>query len=434
MRTFVLEADGDLATALETYTAERLMHWSKTKLQGINRSDLAIDMFLTAGQVNHQTVLDHFVQSKNDLSPTDLGLVKSWKDTFNGLFCVIQATAEGDVLINWLTEKHYSVQPNGLQSQEALSRLSPGEIVVARLSPLAKTHWTFSGPLLLLGKLGKPKLAVAIGNFKQWFPDQLYGDAPELLEEAWQSVERYHNDFVDFFGGDRVTLSGYELGKKLKDYQDTTTQRHLEAAGLDGSQSLGELVSQADITEEEIEASMAALGEDSRQASGLLKNPNAIKMMMPPIALPDTFRQAEAVTVFVHPRWGQTFLKDYVRLTQLLAATDEASLARLDQLLQKYLQEDGVNAHIWHDLAKEYPQPLEAALRRVLNRPTLALEMLDDVLVEAGKPLTPQLPEIASVPLHLHHLFQEALQEVNQGAAKKKAKGKSKPKTGFAAL
>lgn len=432
LRAFVLDAEGDLATALETHSADRLKHWSATNLQGISRSDLAVDMFLTEGQVSNQSVLDIFIQHQPDLSPDDQALVKGWQNTFNGLFKVLQVEEERYELMNWLTEKRYWVEPNGAQGAAELSRFSPGEIVVTRLAPDAGDIWTFSGPLMLLGKLGKPKLAVAIGNFKNWFPNYLYGDAPELLTEAWQSVERYHQDFVDFFGGDRITLSGYELNKKLKEYQEITTQRRLEEIGVDGSKSLKELVAQSGLSEEEVAESVESFGEDGREVSRLLKDDQAIKMAMPPINLPDELRRAEAVTVFVHPRWGQTFLKDYVRLTQLFDATDEESVAKVDKLIQKYLKEDAGNAYVWHCFAEANAAPLMASLGRCCNRPELTPNDLDDVLVQAGKPLEPTLPEIASVPIHLNDLFQEALQEVDQNSSKKKSKGKPKQKTGFA--
>ncbi len=436
LHDFVLDAEGDLATALERYSADRMQHWSTTNLQGISRSDLAIDMFLTAGQVANQSVLDIFIENQPDLSQDDQALIKSWENTFNGLFKVLQVSEGRYELMNWLTAKHYWVEPNGLQSAANLSRLSPAEIIVTRLLPNvdsdADNTWTFSGPLMLLGKLGKPKLAVAIGNFKTWFPDQLYGDAPELLAEAWKSVEHYYYDFVDFFGGDRVTLSGYELNKKLKEYQDITTQRRLEAIGIDGSKSLKELAADAGVSQEEMAESAESFGGDGREVSRLLKDDKAINMVMPPINLPDDLRRAEAVTAFVHLRWGQTFLKDYVRLIQLFDATEEESAAKVDQIIQKYLKEDAVNYYIWRCLAEDRAAPLMASLGRCLNRAELTTNDLDDILAQAGKPLEAKLPEIASVPMHLQDLFQEALQEVDQSSSKKKSKGKRKQKTGFA--
>ncbi len=432
LKAFVLDADGALATTLERYSADRLSHWSATNLQGINRSELAIDMFLAEGQIANQSVIDVFLSSQSNLSQDDQALIQGWKNTFNGLFTVFQVSDHCYGLMNWLTEKRYWVKANGLQSEEELSRLSPGEVVITRLAPDKEDAWTFSGPLMLLGKLGKPKLAVAIGNFKNWFPNYLYGDAPELLEEAWQSVERYHYDFVGFFGSDRLTLSGYELNKQLKEYQDLTTQRRLEEAGIDGSKSLKALVDEAGISEAEVAESVEAFGKDGRAVSRLLKQDQALKMVMPSINLPDELRRAEAITVFVHPRWGQTFLKDYTRLTHLCESTHADALAKLDQKVQAYLKDDQVNTYVWHCLAKENSAPILASLGRCLNRTGLTMPELDDVLVQAGKPLEPKLPDIASVPMHLQSLFQEALQEVNQSSSKKKSKGKRKQKSGFA--
>lgn len=445
---FVLDAEGDLATALESFSATQSMQWSKTNLQGVSQNELAIDMFLTEGQVGDQSVIDVFLNHQPDLAAGDRALVASWQRGFNGLFALLQATPDGYELMNWLTEKRYWVKPNGLQAEETLARLKPGEIINTRIIPVTEEYWTFSGPLMLLGKLGKPKLAVAIGNFKNWFPQHLYGDAPDLLEDAWMSVEQYHQEFVEFFGGDRLTLSGHELGKKLKDYQQTITQRRLDEAGLDGSKSLKEMAEEAGVSEDEVAESVSALGEDGKAVRALFKGQTAMKMVMPDIELPEPLRRAEAVTVFVHPRWGQTFLTDYERLRDRLKESDAALSeppaddtiaeavdqphATLDRLTLKYLKEDAVTPHIWRCLVEEAPNALEASLRRVLQNPDFDLRRdLEATLVKFGKPLEPRLPEIASVPLHLHNLFQEALQEVNASSSKKKSKGKKKQSAGF---
>ncbi|MBD2256182.1 hypothetical protein [Pseudanabaena sp. FACHB-2040] len=428
---FVLDAEGETATALEAYSADQMAKWSKTQLQGISRNDLVIDMFSTEGQVGDQTPLNLFIQSYPDLSEADKALVESWQRSFNGLFTVLSVDSEEFELMNWLTEKQYRVRPNGLQAPEKLVRLKPGEIVQTRISPLDESSWIFSGPIQLLGKLGKPKLAVAIGTFKDQFNQHLYGDAPDLMEEAWLSVERYHQEFIDFFEGDEITLSGYELDKKLAEFQEIATQRRLEAAGVDSNKTLSEMAAEAGVSEAEIAESAAELGADEAVTKQLLDGQKTLKMVMPKTALPDPLRRAEQVTVLVHPRWGQSFLTDYGRLTQLLSEGSEEAAETLDKLLLKYLKEGAINAYVWYRLAHEFPGPLEPALQRALARPTFNLKAdLDDLLRTFEKPLKPGLPEIASVPLHLHNLFQEALVEVGESKGKSKAKSKSK-RVGF---
>ena len=86
---------------------------------------------------------------------------------------------------------------------------------------------------------------------------------------------------------------------------------------------------------------------------------------------------------------------------------------------------------MWHSIAKAHPEPLEASLRRVLNNSQFEIERdLDDAIARHGKPLTPELPESASVPVHLHNLFQEAIAAVGKAEKPKKAK-KAKKKAGF---
>jgi hypothetical protein len=73
---------------------------------------------------------------------------------------------------------------------------------------------------------------------------------------------------------------------------------------------------------------------------------------------------------------------------------------------------------------------MEKLLKTVLQRPEFTIDRdLDALLQEYNKPIEPDLPEIASVPVHLHNLFQEALAEVNK--SKSKGKGKKKIGAGF---
>jgi hypothetical protein len=45
---------------------------------------------------------------------------------------------------------------------------------------------------------------------------------------------------------------------------------------------------------------------------------------------------------------------------------------------------------------------------------------IDSLLTKFNKPLEPELPEIASVPQHLHDLFAEAFAQVNKSQSKSK--------------
>lgn len=425
---FVLDAEGDLATALETYSADQLARASQSQQKDRKQQDLVVDTFLTAGQVGNKTPLELFAEGESGLSEGDRQLLSNWTRNFTGLFVIQQILPDGFELMNWLTMKTYIVKPNSSATLEDMARLKIGEIVVTRIAPV-EDYWTFFSPYLQLGNLGKPKLAVAIGNFKQNHKSDLYGDAPELLEEAWKSVDRYHQDFLDFFGSDEVTLPGYQLSKKIPEFQEFLTQRRLDEAGIDSSKSLSEMAQEAGMGDEELGDVAESMGLDAQTAAKLLNNKNAVKMAAPQVDIPADLKKAEQVTVLAHPRWGQMFLTTHTQFINLLESDDWQSVKGADKLIRSYLEQSTINAFVWHRLAETYPAQLQKVLREFLQRPDFDVKAdLDSLLQSNQKPLEPELPEIASVPIHLHDLFQEALAEVTKS---QKPKSDKKGTKGF---
>ena len=421
---FVLDAEGELAVALEAYAAAR----SIGERYDIAQQNQVIDSFTVEGKVGDKTPIDLFVESQPDLTHNDRSLLESWQHrSFTGLFEITQLFPDRFELMNWLTAKHYIVKPNSPNLLAEMSRFKLGEILRARIAPLTDDWWILSSSPIQMGKLGKPKLAVAIGNFKQNHKQDLYSDAPELLEQAWQSVEHYHEDFTEFFGSDELTLSGYHLNKQLAQFQEFITKKRLADIGIDESKSLADLVEDAGVDPEEVKAAaIAAAGADAKAVEVMLDSNASSKMVMPKVELPDRFKKAEQVTALSHPRWGQTFLSTYAQFTQMLAAEDFSTVPGYEKLVRNYLEDPAINAWIWQRLAKVNPAKLEQILQTVLQRTNFQLDRdLDALLQEFKKPLEPELPEIASVPVHLHNLFQEALGEVNKSKSKPQEKKKS---------
>lgn len=417
---FVLDAEGELAQALETYAAEQMRRGS-----GDNRQqDFIVDSFIVEGKVGEKSPLELFIASHADLEPSDRHLISNWQRSFTALFAITKILPDGVELMNWLTAKHYIVKPNNSQTLQEISRLKVGEILLTRISPLTDSYWMLSGQYTIMGKLGKPKLAVAIGNFKENYKHHLYSDAPNLLEQAWQSVAEYHHQFVDFFGSDEITLPGYQLNKKIAEFQELLTQQRLATLGIDTSKSLAEVAAAAGIEQEEITAAAKEAGADAKVVAEIFNS----KMVTPKVDLPAELKKAEQVTVISHPHWGQMFLPTYTKIKSILSAEDWQSVAGSEKLISYYLEDQSINAFIWQRLAQQYPTTLENLLQIFLQRPEFRLANdLDALLQEYHKPIQPDLPEIASVPIHLHNLFQEAVADVN----KSKPKGQKKGGKGF---
>lgn len=426
---FVLEAEGDLAVALESYVAANSRS-QENRYDAAYERKLLIDTFVTEGKVGDKTPLDLFLESQPKLSQSERNLISNWGHSFIGLFAVTQILPDGFELMNWLSAKHYIVKPNDTRTLEEMASFKKGEILLTRISPVTDSYWMFSGPCLPMGNLGKPKLAVAIGNFKDKHKKHLYSDAPELLEEAWKSVEQYHQEFLDFFGSNEVTMPGYQLNKKIAEFQELMTKKRLAAVGIDDSKSLEEMAAEAGVSEEEIKAAAEEAGADSKEVAQLFSGKGKTKMVMPKVELPENLKKAEQVTVLAHPRWGQMLLPTYGKFKAILEAEDWQSIPNAEKLVRNYLEDASINVFIWHRLAEQYPTQLEKVLQTVLGRPNFKIESdLDTLLQEYNKPLEPELPEIASVPEHLHNLFQEAVAEVQK--SKPKSKGQKKEAKGF---
>jgi hypothetical protein len=369
--------------------------------------------------VDGKLPLDYFLDSQPDLSPAERSLVQSWQCSFVGVFAVRQVLPSGVELMNWLTAKTYQVLISEAESNPSLAKLQVNEIVVTRIAPLTESVWMFSGPQMF------------IGNFKHDFPDQLYGDAPELRSEAWKSVEQYYQEFIDFFGTNEITLPGYQLNQKLQEFQKLAAKKQLADAGIDDSKSLKDAIAESGLSEDEILENAEALGVDAKTAKRLMqeRSPASPAMVMSSINLPDSLRQAEQLTMLMHPQWGQVFLTNYHQLKAFLETEAETS-ENTTKLINQYLTNPEVNIFVWQHLAQLYPERLEAVLIKTLDRPNFKIATdLDSLLQEFHKPLEPELPEIASVPIHLHQLFQQAMSEVSK--EKSKEKGKQKVSKGF---
>ena len=419
---FVYDDEGDIAVALESYAAEK----GKKNSYGIKQQNLTVDLFLTQGQIGENTPLDLFVRQV-DLADADLAIVKQWQRNFIGLF-EIEAIADGCYrLMNWLTAKTYKVYAHSGMSEKETSRWQPGEIILCIIAPINDLEWFFFSDRVVKGRLSQPKLAVAVGEFRDNYPESLYADAPELLEQAWSSVAVYHQQFVDYMGSDRLTLPGYKLNQKIGELQQIVSRQKLAEAGIDDSKSLSELLEQSGKSESELLEAATDLGADAKAVANIIENKNS-SMVTPKVDLPSDIKQAESVTVFSEPKWGQMFLPNFTKFTDLLAQPNPDTLENSSLFLRKYLELPEANYYVWQQLKQEYPESIEKLIRTHLDRPDFNLATdLDRLLLEYDKSSTPELPAIASVPIHLNNLFEAAIAQVQ----KSKSKSKKKAKKGF---
>ena len=418
--------DRGMAASLESYTAQQL---TRNPQLDPGQRKLLVHRFAIEGEVDGKTPLELFLASQTNLTLADRQLISSWRRSFVGLLAIVQIFPNGLEVMNWLTAKHYRIQFTDLPSQTAMSRLKVGEVIIAQISPIIDIDWAILAPWVALGRIGRPKLAVAIGAFRQNYPHYLYSDAPQQLAAAWESVAVYHDLFVEFFGTDEIALNGAQLQTRIGEFQTWMVEKQLETAGIDKSKSLTELATEAGVEAEDLQALTTSLGLSATDAAKGQKNP-AGATISPKVELPPHLKAASTVTALSHHYWGQMFLADYPRLKTLLTPVDPQYSPSDLKFIHKCLADPQMNAFVWRRLAEQFPQQLQTAIGQSLGLPDFNLSTLDSVLTKFNKYLEPDLPDLASVPIHLHDLFQSAVVEVS----KEKARPKSQPKkSGFGA-
>ncbi len=422
---FVYDAEGEMAIALENYAAVK----SKKNSYGIKQQNLTIDLFLTEGIVNKQTPLDIFLVSAKDLDQQDKSLLKLWKNNFIGLFEIKEIKDNYYQLMNWLTAKTYKVYGHGTMSDKETKRWQPGEIILTIIAPISDTEWFFFSDRIIKGRLSQPKLAVAIGEFRDNYPDFLYANAPELLAQAWESVAVYHQEFVTHFGSKMLTLPGYKLNQEIGKLQQKMSQKKLADAGIDSNKSLSEVLAESGTDEAEFSETASDLGVDTETVEKIIGNKNKLSMVTPKVDLPPEIKQAETVTVFSDSKWGQMFLPNFAKFTNLLVEKNAEDQETNNRLINKYLQQPEANYYIWQQLKQEYAANLEKLLQDYTKKNDFNLnEDLDNLLFKYNKTDLPELPAIASVPIHLNNLFEAAVAQVQKTKSKSKSKSKTKKK------
>ena len=416
-------ATGSMATSLESFSARQLIR--SPQLDSGQRK-LLIDRFAIEGEVEGKTPLEIFLATQPDLTLADRQLISSWRRSFVALVEIVQIFPNGLEVMNWLTAKHYRIQFTDESSQAAMGRLKVGEIIIAQLSPVRDIDWAILAPWVALGRLGRPKLAVAVGAFRQNYPHYLYSDAPASLAAAWESVAVYHDRFVEFFGSDEMTMPGTQLQTRIGEFQTWLVAKQLDSAGVDRSKSLTDLATEAGMADEDLSA-LAATPEGTESNATKGQKQSLEQMVTPPVELPAHLKTATAVTALSHPYWGQMFLADYPQLATLLAPVDPQFAPSDLNFIRKCIADPVMNAFVWRRLAMQFPQQLQTAIGQIFELPNFNVSTdLDAILIKFNKYLEPDLPDLASVPIHLHELFQAAVRDVS----KEKVKSKSLPKKG----
>ena len=175
---------------------------------------------------NGKTVLGQFLANRPDLSAVDRDMLRGWHDPVEGFFEIRSKDRAGIVLLNLLDDLEYRTYSN--MGPNALRRLPKGGFLYARLVPIAPVPgaWLVSGTMSAFPKSGTARVAQAALQLATTRPELVFRN-PEKIEQGWKQMRQDRAAFIEFFGGDELTLSPAEAEERLHAYY-----RHRQQAAL----------------------------------------------------------------------------------------------------------------------------------------------------------------------------------------------------------
>jgi hypothetical protein len=285
-------------------------------------------------------VIDHFLNSRPDLSDNDQEVLLDWENSLNSVF-EVRATGRKALRIEELDSK---------DSFQVIttSPFKRGQFIMARLLPLGELY-VFSGLQFLMPDL---ESATAWLNMRRALDDL---ESPEALENAQR---QQCSAFCELFGCDQLTVKPAELNATLGKFQNyLLVERRDPETGLTPAETF-----------------KAEFGHD-------LQVPE-MPSLLEPIA------GAADVTILCDDFDGIVVLPNYNKFRRVFEAEKHASaVPEWQELLWTYINDPDIPIVAFERVAEEFPIRVESVLRELLGDKNFSLEHLYAMLLHYKQPV-----------------------------------------------
>ncbi len=324
--------------------------------------------------------IDHFLNSRPDLSDDDQEVLLDWENSLNSVF-EVRGSGKKTLRIEELDSK---VSFQVITS----SPFKRGQFIMARLLPLGVEQFIFSG---LQFVMPDHESALAWLNMRRAL-DNL--ESPEALENAQR---QQCSAFCELFGCDQLTVKPAELNATLGKFHNyLLVERRDPETGLTPAETF-----------------KAEFGHD-------LQVPEMPSLLEPMAGAGD-------VTILCDDFDGIVVLPDYNRFRRVFEADDHASaVPEWRELLWTYINDPDIPIVAFERVAEDFPVRVESVLRELLGDKKFSLEHLYAVLLHYKQPVD-GLDDLED-DQQLWDLFNGNIPS-SQKPAKAKAKAGKKPAT-----
>jgi hypothetical protein len=290
-------------------------------------------------------VIDHFVDSRDDLSEEDEEMLLEWMASLNSVF-EIKALKPGSISLLDLDSNE--LFPVAITSSVKDLPFSTGQFLAARLLPFGET-FIFAGAQFLMPSRESAMEVLEMRRSLEAF------DTPDDLASAQQEQR---DAFVELFGSDEINIAAKQIPSMIGRFQ-----RYLLLERRDAETGK----TPAEMYEEEFGRPLA-LPE------------------MPPI--PAELAEIGEVTILCDEFDGIVLLPEYPKFKRIFESSNpDKDVPDWQDLLWAYVEDPSIPIVAFERVAETHPEQVQKAMRILLEDETFSIEHLYAALLHYKQPV-----------------------------------------------
>lgn len=290
-------------------------------------------------------VIDHLVDSRDDLSEEDEAMLLEWMASLNSVF-EIKTLKPGCITLLDLDSNE--IFPVAIVSPVEDLPFAAGQFIAARLLPFAET-FIFAGTQFLM-----PSREAALEVLEMRRSLEAL-DSPEDLASAQQEQR---DAFVEVFGSDEIHIAAKQIPSMLGRFQ-----RYLLLERRDA--------------------------ETGKTAAELYEEEYSRPLILPEIPpVPNEFANIGEVTILCDEFDGIVVLPEYQKFKRIFASgSPDKEVPDWQNLLWAYVEDPGIPIVAFERVAESHPEQVEKAMRILLEDESFSIEHLYAALLHYKQPV-----------------------------------------------
>jgi hypothetical protein len=328
----------------EDYQQQKELFFELAEPEGEHESQSLLEWFLYDWIDDYgEGAIDHFVDSRDDLSEEDETMLLEWMASINSVFEIKSVKKNAVSLSDLETDDVFSVM--------TLAQDLPfqsGQFVAARLLPFAD-KFIFAGAQFIMPDR---ESALEVLQMRRSLEEI---ETPDSLEHLQQEQREA---FIELFGSDEMTIAAKQLPSMIGRFQ-----RYMFFERRDA--------------------------ETGKTAAEMYREECGQELKMPEIPpFPKELVELNEITILCDEFDGIVILPDYQTFKRVFDSSNpDKEIPEWKELLWEYIEDPSIPIVAFERVAETHPLQVEKAMRILLDDETFSLEHLYAALLHYKQPV-----------------------------------------------